>query len=72
VDCEAEVKEPKVTVAWECYHCGKRHLWQWDIWDVLMEEGINMVCEGKRGCFNETKGRIVQIGETAYALTDRR
>ena len=55
----------KVSVAWECRECGKRRLWRWSMPDVCTDSPIFMVC-GKR-C-EDTKGKLVRIGDEAYAL----
>ena len=57
------------SVAWECFHCGKRHRWTWDSDDVAAVEGlpVTMQCEG--GCLHLTNGmRPVRIGLNAWAM----
>ena len=60
------MKEPKVSVAWECRQCGKRHLWRWNDYDIYPDEKIFMSC-GHR-CM-DTPGKLVRIGERSYALS---
>jgi len=58
------MKEPKVSVAWECIHCGHRHLWKWAREDAEIEGPLYMGC----GRCLDTKGDLVRIGKDAYAL----
>ena len=47
------------TVAWECKHCGHRHAWKWDEYDVG-NSIIFMTCDK---CRREIKTRMMQIGK---------
>ena len=56
--------EKRVSVAWECWTCGHRHLWWWPE-DEIDPAEISMLCDM---CNDETEGEIDRIGERAYAL----
>jgi hypothetical protein len=60
-----------VSVAWECAHCGKRHLWKWQsssaVWASLNNRLSHFHCVDKGGCMDETLANIRQIGRDAYA-----
>jgi hypothetical protein len=58
----------KVSVAWECKHCGKQHLWLWDLYDAKSFIRCDMTCEGKRSCGKYTNGTLHRIGRAAFAL----
>lgn len=51
------------TIAWECAHCGHRHLWKWEPGDAT-EGTIRMHCDK---CGAHTFTRMVQIGRQAWA-----
>ncbi len=57
-----------VSVAWECAHCGKRHLWTWhrvtaDDWSHS-KNGVAMRCVA---CDANGARHLRQIGRDAYA-----
>jgi transcription elongation factor Elf1 len=54
----------KVTIAWECVHCGHRHLWVWLGYDAMAGQ-ITMTCDA---CSNRTKGKLCWIGNECMAL----
>jgi hypothetical protein len=55
----------EISIAWECVHCKRRWLWKWQDWDAIEGE-IHMTCEF--GCKQDTKGRLVWIGDKSMAL----
>ena len=55
---------PRVTLAWECPHCGERHLWKWRPYDVTTVGSYLMRCEF---CKSKTDMPIVQIGQSSWA-----
>lgn len=59
-------QEKKLSVAWECSGCGKRHLWKWAPSEICSGH-IVMLCS-ERKCQQGTRGELVQIGRDAYAL----
>ena len=57
----------RISVAWECRHCGHRHLWRWHESDCFPTD-IHMHC---RKCRRETGGTLRWIGRLAMALVWR-
>lgn len=59
----------RVSVAWECWHCLKRHLWTCPREDAAAgADNIVMHCGL---CRRGTKTALVQIGVDAYAAIRR-
>lgn len=57
-----------VSVAWECLHCGKRHLFKWPEGEAITGP-ITMDCEREfGGCGNETQGKLYWIGTDCMAV----
>lgn len=64
----------RINVAWECAHCGARHVWKWPLHEVSGDELITMLCDkaSDKGCGGRTGGMLRKIGAGAYALTERK
>lgn len=59
----------KETIAWECAHCWKRHLWKWDKGEATAGKITMQWC---KDCHGETNGELARIGRNAWALTNPR
>ena len=57
-------RQPRESVAWECQHCGKRHLWSWPEGDAH-EADCRLWCEL---CLGFTEGKLFRIGVRAWAV----
>lgn len=52
------------SVAWECKHCGHRHLWKWFEFDCYVCE-LDCRCDK---CDGNNFGLMVPIGNHAWAV----
>jgi len=63
------MNDKTVSIAWECVHCGKQHIWHWPAEDAEVEQ-FTMTCEKNphNGCGNKTTGKLYWIGNECMAL----
>jgi len=59
--------QEKVSIAWECQHCGKRAMWRFGN-GLIARESTWLLCESNK-CRKMSFGTLVQIGRNAYALS---
>ena len=52
------------SLAWECKHCGHRHMWKWQKEDALDFASIRMYCDK---CGDTTWCQIRKLGRDIWA-----
>ena len=54
----------KQAIAWECKHCGHRHMWKWAKEDPMESASIRMYCDK---CDGSTWCQMRKLGRDVWA-----